>query len=96
MEEKGTIELAENVEDGKPDVELGQVLVDGDGQVQRLPVPSKDPNDPLNYTRWEKVGIIVSCCWFCKSFDTRRGRDLVLMIPSDDVFVACWRPRGVP
>ncbi|KAL4768216.1 major facilitator superfamily domain-containing protein [Aspergillus nidulans var. acristatus] len=64
MEEKGTIELAENVEDGKPDVELGQVLVDGDGQVQRLPVPSKDPNDPLNYTRWEKVGIIVSCCWF--------------------------------
>ncbi|KAL5041178.1 hypothetical protein BDW71DRAFT_201576 [Aspergillus fruticulosus] len=50
MEEKGTIELSENVEDGKPDVELGHVLVDGDGQVQRLPVPSKDPNDPLNYT----------------------------------------------
>ncbi|KAL4981887.1 major facilitator superfamily domain-containing protein [Aspergillus falconensis] len=64
MEEKGTIELSENVEDGKPDVELGHVLVDGDGQVQRLPVPSKDPNDPLNYTKWEKVGIIVSCCWF--------------------------------
>ncbi|KAL4864925.1 hypothetical protein BDV12DRAFT_158274 [Aspergillus spectabilis] len=62
IEEKAVIELAENVESGKP---LGQhVLVDDNGQVQRLPVPSKDPNDPLNYTKWEKIGIIVSCCWF--------------------------------
>lgn len=66
VEEKGVIELTENVELGKPSVEHGNLLVDSDGQVQRLPVPSKDPNDPLNYTGWEKAGIIVSCCWFCK------------------------------
>lgn len=67
-EDKAVIELAENVEFGKPSVDYGHghILVDNDGQVQRLPVPSKDPNDPLNYTRWEKIGIIVSCCWFCK------------------------------
>lgn len=67
-EDKAAIEFAENVELGKPSVDYGHdhILVDNDGQVQRLPVPSKDPNDPLNYTRWEKIGIIVSCCWFCK------------------------------
>lgn len=67
-EDKAVIEFAENVEPGKPSVDYGDghILVDNDGQVQRLPVPSKDPNDPLNYTRWEKTGIIVSCCWFCK------------------------------
>ncbi|CAG8251155.1 unnamed protein product [Penicillium salamii] len=40
------------------------VLVDETGEVQRLPVPSDDPNDPLNFTTWEKFGIILSCCWF--------------------------------
>ncbi|KAL4944371.1 hypothetical protein BDV06DRAFT_210293 [Aspergillus oleicola] len=64
MEEKVVIELAENVKAGKRSVEHGHVLVDSDGHVQRLPIPSKDPNDPLNYTSWEKTGIIVSCCWF--------------------------------
>ncbi|KAL4931836.1 major facilitator superfamily domain-containing protein [Aspergillus undulatus] len=64
IEEKAVIELAENVEAGKPSIDHGHVLVDSDGRVQRLPVPSKDPNDPLNFTQWEKIGIIVSCCWF--------------------------------
>ncbi|KAL3445032.1 major facilitator superfamily domain-containing protein [Aspergillus insuetus] len=62
IEEKTVIELAENVESGKPSTD--HVLVNADGEVQQLPVPSKDPNDPLNYTKWEKIGIIVSCCWF--------------------------------
>lgn len=42
------------------------ILVTQDGIVRKLPVPSNDPNDPLNYTKWEKLGIIISCCWFCK------------------------------
>ncbi|OOG00249.1 hypothetical protein ASPCADRAFT_401292 [Aspergillus carbonarius ITEM 5010] len=41
-----------------------QVLVDEAGRIQRLPVPSEDPNDPLNLARWEKTGIVVCCCWF--------------------------------
>ncbi|KAL4968213.1 major facilitator superfamily domain-containing protein [Aspergillus stella-maris] len=63
-EEKVVIELAEDVEAAKTSIEHGHVLVDSDGHVQRLPIPSKDPNDPLNFTKWEKTGIIVSCCWF--------------------------------
>ncbi|KAL4953771.1 major facilitator superfamily domain-containing protein [Aspergillus filifer] len=64
MEEKVVVELAENVEAAKTSIEHGHVLVNSDGHVQRLPIPSKDPNDPLNFTKWEKTGIIVSCCWF--------------------------------
>ena len=45
----------------KPDV-----LVSENGEVQRLPVPSEDPNDPLNFSTWEKFGVIFSCCWFCE------------------------------
>lgn len=44
----------------KPDVLVGE-----NGEVQRLPVPSEDPNDPLNFSTWEKFGVIFSCCWFC-------------------------------
>lgn len=64
-EEKPTIEFTENVEDQHQ--KLGDhLLVDADGLVQHLPVPSKDPNDPLNYSWKEKASIIVSCCWFCE------------------------------
>ena len=55
------------VEDVEPHYKKnGDILVDAAGSVQRLPVPSDDPNDPLNFTAWEKSGVIVSCCWFCK------------------------------
>ncbi|KAL4892216.1 major facilitator superfamily domain-containing protein [Aspergillus ambiguus] len=40
------------------------VLINEKGEVQQLPIPSRDPNDPLNFSFWEKAGIIVSCCWF--------------------------------
>jgi len=43
------------------------LLVTIDGQVRRIPVSTNDPNDPLNFSRWQKVGIVFSCCWFCKS-----------------------------
>jgi hypothetical protein len=42
------------------------LLVTADGEVRKLPVPSNDPNDPLNFTKLEKLGISVACCWFCK------------------------------
>ncbi|KAF9637695.1 Sugar transporter conserved site [Lasiodiplodia theobromae] len=40
------------------------MLVDKEGHVRRLPVPSSSPNDPLNFSYWKKAGVIVSCCWF--------------------------------
>ncbi|KAF2014449.1 MFS general substrate transporter [Aaosphaeria arxii CBS 175.79] len=39
-------------------------LVDGEGNIRRIPIPSDDPNDPLNFNKWRKLGILVSCCWF--------------------------------
>lgn len=39
-------------------------LITANGEVQKLPIPSSDPNDPLNFSFWEKPGIIASCCWF--------------------------------
>lgn len=42
------------------------LLVTADGKIRKLPVPSSDPNDPLNFRKWEKFGIILACCWFCK------------------------------
>lgn len=63
-DQKPQVEFLEEVgiKEAKQDV-----LIDETGAVQRLPVPSNDPNDPLNFTRWEKFGIILSCCWFCKT-----------------------------
>jgi hypothetical protein len=39
-------------------------LLDDDGSVRRIPVPSTDPNDPLNMGKWRKLGVIVTCCWY--------------------------------
>lgn len=68
---KANIEFVENVEasteDGKGTGGNDDgLLVDASGDILRLPVPSADPNDPLNFTRWEKMGVILSCCWFCE------------------------------
>jgi hypothetical protein len=35
-------------------------------------VPSSDPNDPLNFSRSRKIGIIIACCWFCKCLPSCR------------------------
>jgi hypothetical protein len=43
------------------------LLFDKQGNIRKLPIPSHDPNDPLNFSRWEKFAIIFCCCWFCKS-----------------------------
>ncbi|KAJ5144555.1 hypothetical protein N7448_001947 [Penicillium atrosanguineum] len=62
IDQKAQIDFVEDVE--PHDNKNGDLLVDAAGSVQRLPVPSDDPNDPLNFTVWEKAGVIVSCCWF--------------------------------
>ena len=38
----------------------GVVLYQGDGHIQRLPVPSSDPNDPLNFSGWRQHLILAS------------------------------------
>lgn len=69
--EKGSVDFVERslpgeklsaVADATPTGDA--LLVTSDGAIQKLPIPSSDPNDPLNYTSWEKAGIIFSCCWF--------------------------------
>ena len=61
-----TEERLEVVEGKRVDLPVnGNVdLLDGDGNVRRIPVPSADPNDPLNMNKWRKLGIIITCCWY--------------------------------
>ncbi|KAI7542612.1 MFS general substrate transporter [Hortaea werneckii] len=62
-----TVEAFEYGEVSKLDVSkpTGDVmLLDAAGHVRRVPMPSSDPNDPLNMHRWRKLGVIVPCCWF--------------------------------
>lgn len=42
------------------------LLVGNDGHLRKVPVPSDNPNDPLNFLPWQKYGVILVCCWFCK------------------------------
>jgi hypothetical protein len=39
-------------------------LLDDEGNVRRIPIPSSDPNDPLNMIKWRKLGVLVCCCWY--------------------------------
>jgi len=39
-------------------------LINTIGEIRRIPIPSSDPNDPLNYSKWRKMGILICCCWF--------------------------------
>lgn len=43
----------------------GDVLLVTGSEVQRVPVASSDPNDPLNYAKWRKMGVLITTCWFC-------------------------------
>ncbi|TDZ21898.1 hypothetical protein Cob_v005226 [Colletotrichum orbiculare MAFF 240422] len=61
----------EHLEDSKPDqqdkyghVDGNALLVSKDGGVRKIPVPSADPNDPLNFRKWETYGLFFCCCWF--------------------------------
>lgn len=66
------------------------LLVTHDGLVQKLPIPSTDPNDPLNYSKWEKLGIAVSCCWFSiMSLALAGGLGAILV-----TFIRLYTPTG--
>ncbi|KAJ5109592.1 hypothetical protein N7532_002237, partial [Penicillium argentinense] len=90
IDQKVRIEFVEDVDPGSAGPCHGEVLVDAEGGIQRLPVPSADPNDPLNYTRWEKMGVIFSCCWFSiMSLSVVGGLGAIL-----NVFFAMYIPQG--
>ena len=42
------------------------LLVSGQDEIRKIPVPTSDPNDPLNFSKWRKIGVVTTCCWFCK------------------------------
>lgn len=88
VDQKVKVEFLEDVE--PQTVNAGEVLVDAAGDIQRLPVPSADPNDPLNFTLWEKSGVIISCCWFSiMSLSVVGGLGAIL-----SVFFGLYAPQG--
>jgi len=44
----------------------GDVLLISEEGLRKIPVPTDDPDDPLNYGKWKKAGVVLTCCWFCK------------------------------
>lgn len=67
--EKADLSRIENAEASKLDttqhIANGEVLlIAPDKHVRQIPVPTTDPNDPLNWARWRKFGLIANCCWF--------------------------------
>ena len=68
MDFKAEISNIENVADvsksASPRVDGNALLLSAEGAIHYLPIPSSDPNDPLNFPIWMKVGIVVSSCWF--------------------------------
>ncbi|KAF3009028.1 hypothetical protein E8E14_002403 [Neopestalotiopsis sp. 37M] len=56
-----------------PEKSLGQqqqhnqgdiVLIGENHEVRKIPIPTDDPNDPLNWPKWRKAGVVGTCCWF--------------------------------
>lgn len=85
------VEFAEDVSKPKLPKHAGDVsLVDSNGQVRRIPIPSADPNDPLNFNKWRKLGIIVCCCWL-SVFSLVLVGGLGPIIP---VFLRLYAPEG--
>lgn len=61
--------VAENVEyadekQTQTQVASGEVLLVSEEQIRFLPIPTSNPNDPLIFTKWRKLGITITCCWF--------------------------------
>ncbi|KAI8179888.1 hypothetical protein K4K51_003149 [Colletotrichum sp. SAR 10_75] len=87
----------EHLEDLNPDpkdnhthVDGNALLVNKDGEVRRIPVPSSDPNDPLNFRKWEKYGLVFCCCWFSSmGLSIASGLGAIL-----SVFFQMYTPQG--
>lgn len=66
------------------------LLVSQDGAIRKVPVPSNNPNDPLNFRPWEKIGIIFCCCWFSiMGLSIASGLGAIL-----NVFFEMYAPQG--
>ncbi|KAJ5531908.1 hypothetical protein N7494_008460 [Penicillium frequentans] len=89
VDQKFDIELLEDIQ--PPQTQKDKILVDSAGSIQRLPVPSNDVNDPLNFSVWEKAGVVVSCCWFSiMSLSVVGGLGAIL-----GVFIEMYGAEGV-
>jgi hypothetical protein len=67
IDEKHLAQQVESLESSKhpsPNRAGDLNLIDDNGATRRIPIPTNDPNDPLNFSKWRKLGILVSCCWF--------------------------------
>lgn len=49
-----------------PAQNYGDVLLVTSQDVRRIPVPTDNPNDPLNSRPFKKFMIVANCCWFGK------------------------------
>lgn len=71
-------------------VEGNALLVNKDGEIRKIPVPSSDPNDPLNFRPWEKYGVVFCCCWFSiMGLSVASGLGAIL-----SVFFEMYTPQG--
>lgn len=39
-------------------------LFDSDGNIRKIPIPSKDPTDPLTWSTWKRCIVLLSICVF--------------------------------
>ncbi|CAK7207968.1 hypothetical protein SEUCBS139899_010802 [Sporothrix eucalyptigena] len=39
-------------------------LLDANNNIRKIPIPTSNPNDPLNWSMTKKVLVMVTCCWF--------------------------------
>lgn len=56
---------AEKANVTKQHVAGSALLINKQGGIRKLPVPSNNPNDPLNWKFWQKASVVFCCCWFC-------------------------------
>ncbi|EMD86506.1 hypothetical protein COCC4DRAFT_135670 [Bipolaris maydis ATCC 48331] len=96
LDDKGDVEI-NYIEDIQPPqdhthshVKGNAFLVREDGQIRKIPIPSSNPNDPLNFSRWEKYGLIFCCCWFSiMGLSIASGLGAIL-----NVFFQMYTPQG--
>lgn len=53
------LELAKGIQSSNTHASGNVDLLDANGEVRRIPIPSADPNDPLNLNKWRKLGVVV-------------------------------------
>lgn len=79
-----------NNRDGHGHIEGNALLVNKKGEIRKIPVPSSDPNDPLNFRPWEKYGLVFCCCWFSvMGLSVASGLGAIL-----NVFFEMYTPQG--